>query len=111
MGDETPDYSNEYTCKNIGKCVECPQNELSLSYCQPNQYKQEVACEWNGGVPKEYQDSHNFPEYVPCEHLEERDRRVFFRNELAFIVVGVLAFAIYVWRKKRLSTSNAYSRV
>ncbi|KAJ1962507.1 hypothetical protein GGI12_002605 [Dipsacomyces acuminosporus] len=112
MGDEqAPDYSKEYTCKNHGRCIECAKNELTLPYCKANGYKQEVACEWNGGVPKEYQDKHQLPEYIACEHLEDRDRRLFFRNELIFIAIGILAFAVYIWRKKRLSSSSPYSRV
>ncbi|KAJ1953271.1 hypothetical protein EC988_003087 [Linderina pennispora] len=101
------DYSNEYTCRLISKCQACAPSELNQPFCKLNGYKQEVACEWNGTVPKDYQDSHYLPEYQECAHPEEKDRRDFFRNEFLFIVLGIAAFAVYVWRKKRIG----YSRV
>ncbi|KAJ1670987.1 hypothetical protein GGF44_003278 [Coemansia sp. RSA 1694] len=105
-----PDYSKEFTCVNQGACVACVEGDLSREYCKLNNYKQEVACEWNGGVPKDYQDSHPLPDYVACQNPVELNRRLFFRNQLAFIVLGIVAFAIYSWRRRKLR-GNGYSTV
>ncbi|KAJ1719700.1 hypothetical protein LPJ53_005576 [Coemansia erecta] len=96
------DYSKEFTCTPRNDCVACAPDELSLAYCTANGYKQEVACEWNGGVPKEYQDAHRLPEYLACDSLADLERRGFLHNMVIFIVVGLLAFALYGWRRKRL---------
>ncbi|KAJ2802894.1 hypothetical protein H4S07_004588, partial [Coemansia furcata] len=89
------DYSKAYTCANQGACIACASSDLAHEYCKVNGYKQEVACEWNGGVPKEYQDSHPLPDYVACQNPVELNRRLFFRNQLVFIVLGIVAFAAY----------------
>ncbi|KAJ2404223.1 hypothetical protein GGI10_005571, partial [Coemansia sp. RSA 2530] len=92
----------KFTCINQGACVACASSDLSLDYCKVNRYKQEVACEWNGDVPKEYQDSHPLPEYIACRNPVELNRRLFFRNQLVFIVLGMIAFAVYSWRRRKL---------
>ncbi|KAJ1935753.1 hypothetical protein GGF37_005872, partial [Kickxella alabastrina] len=73
------DYSKAYTCTSRNSCVPCDTSELNLAYCASGKgYKQEVACEWNGGVPKEYQDTHSLPEYIACTSLVDVDRTRFF---------------------------------
>ncbi|KAJ2005629.1 hypothetical protein GGI04_001075 [Coemansia thaxteri] len=105
-----PDYSKEFTCTDQGACVACTSGEWELEYCKLNKYKQEVACEWNGGVPKDYQDTHSLPDYIACQNPAELNRKLFFRNQLVFIILGIAAFAVYTWRIRKLR-STSYSSV
>ncbi|KAJ2229601.1 hypothetical protein H4R99_006522 [Coemansia sp. RSA 1722] len=100
------DYSKEYTCTAQKECVPCGETELEQKYCLANGFKQEVACQWNGGVPKEYQDAHPLPEYLACDNLADVNRRSFFHYQAIFVILGVLAFAIYGWRRKKLANSG-----
>ncbi|KAJ1894858.1 hypothetical protein LPJ81_005081, partial [Coemansia sp. IMI 209127] len=81
----------------------CAVDELKeAAYCQANGYKQPVACKWNDGVSKEYQETHALPKYTGCGSLEDASRRAFFRNQFIFIVLGLTAFVVYLWRRRKL---------
>ncbi|PIA15362.1 hypothetical protein COEREDRAFT_82110 [Coemansia reversa NRRL 1564] len=93
---------SKYTCEPQGLCIACDSTESWLEYCQENGYKQPVECEWNKDVEKEYKDKHSLPRFVTCSNLDDFEHRAFLRNHLAFIILGCIAFAVYIWRRKRL---------
>ncbi|KAJ2660714.1 hypothetical protein IWW48_002811 [Coemansia sp. RSA 1200] len=114
--------STHYTCVNSGACEPCEATEQTQPYCQdgssPNSdsgllvgaFKQPVECRWDSGVAKEYQDSHPLPKYVACD-MADLGRRAFFRNQLVFVLLGLAAFVLYLWRRRRLASSATYSAV
>ncbi|KAJ2757836.1 hypothetical protein H4S06_002984 [Coemansia sp. BCRC 34490] len=111
-----------YTCVNSGACEPCADAEKAQPYCQDGPpsngdrwllaaaYKQPVACAWDAGVAQSYRDSHALPTYVACD-LADLGRRAFFRNQLVFVFLGLAAFVLYLWRRRRLAAAANYSVV
>ncbi|KAI9501715.1 hypothetical protein BX070DRAFT_228316 [Coemansia spiralis] len=101
------DAGEKYECTNVGSCQPCADNELSLDFCL-NGYKQPVTCQWNENVPKEHQNAHQLPKFIPC-NMVSVNRSAFFRNQFIFVILGTIAFAVYLWRRRKLYA--AYSSV
>ncbi|KAJ2497110.1 hypothetical protein GGI11_008157 [Coemansia sp. RSA 2049] len=113
--------STHYTCVDSGACEPCADAEKTQPYCQngPSSnsdrwtvaaYKQPVACTWDAGVAREYRDAHDLPRYVACD-MADLGRRAFFRNQLVFVFLGLAAFVLYLWRRRKLASAAAYSAV
>ncbi|KAJ2686896.1 hypothetical protein H4R19_006675 [Coemansia spiralis] len=92
--------ANDYTCTPHGECIPCTAAEGAADYCRANGYKQAADCQWNAGMPKERQGE--LPQFVECAGVGDLERRAFFRNHLLFIVLGLAAFGLYVWRRRRI---------
>ncbi|KAJ2156315.1 hypothetical protein GGF46_005271 [Coemansia sp. RSA 552] len=87
----------EYTCTPQGLCIQC--NEGDPQALCANGYKQKVDCAWNNDADHK---GTVLPEFQPCASLDGLEKRAFFRNHLTFVILGFLAFAVFVWRRKRV---------
>ncbi|KAJ2808288.1 hypothetical protein H4R21_000120 [Coemansia helicoidea] len=97
----------DHTCAARGECIACAAAELQADYCRESGFKQAAECSWNPGVPKERQDAHALPQFVACTRIADMERRAFFRNHFVFVALGLVAFGLYVWRRRRIYAGAA----